>query len=59
LNPAAGGLDVTCAALRVVGAISNMVSDKYKVRYQALKDRLEMFDQMELHGMNNEIARQT
>jgi hypothetical protein len=46
-----GGLDVTCAAMRVAGIISSQVSSNYKIKFQALKDRLEQFDDLGLSGL--------
>lgn len=51
LNPAAGGIDLACTAMRVAGAISSKVSSHYKMKFQALKDRLEQFDEMGLKGL--------
>jgi hypothetical protein len=55
LNPMAGGLDLTCVALRVAGVISNNVSSTYKMKYQALKDQLEAFDEMDFKGLREVI----
>lgn len=55
LNPAMGGLDVTCAAMRVAGIINSQVSSNYKIKFQALKDRLEQFDETGLAGLNQSI----
>jgi hypothetical protein len=59
LNPAMGGVDMTCAALRVAGAISKQVSSDYKIRFEALKDRLEQYDSLGLSGLNRSIDRST
>jgi hypothetical protein len=59
LNPTVGGVDVACVAMRVAGAISTQLSEKYKIKYQALKDRLETLDGMDLRGINDELTRQS
>lgn len=55
LNPMAGGVDLTCVAFRVAGFVSTQVSSNYKIRYQALKDQLENFDDMDLKGLHETI----
>jgi hypothetical protein len=59
LNPAAGGLDLACTAMRVAGVISSKVSSNYKIKFQALKDRLEQYDETGLSGINQSILRRS
>jgi hypothetical protein len=59
LNPAAGGLDLACTAMRVAGAITSKVSPNYRIKFEKLKDRLEQFDEMGMSGINQSIQRRS
>ncbi|MFL5815000.1 MAG: hypothetical protein ACJ763_15600 [Bdellovibrionia bacterium] len=59
LNPVAGGLDLACTAMRVAGTISSKVSSNYRIKFEALKDRLEQFDEIGLSGINQSILRRS
>jgi hypothetical protein len=46
------GLDVSCVAMSVGGAIHRGFSDRYKIQLMAVKDSLEYQDELGLRGIN-------
>lgn len=51
------GVDLSCVALKTYGALDNLLSREARVKFEALKDRLEYFDDLELKGLNKLIQK--
>lgn len=49
------GVDITCVAMRISGAIKNTYSQRARLRFYSLQDELEYFDKLKLNGVNGLI----
>jgi hypothetical protein len=47
--------DITCIAIKGIGAIKRKWSDDYRIKFNGLKDDLENYDQIALSGINGTI----
>lgn len=45
------GIDVACLAAKAYGALQSEFSDSYKIKFRALKDTLEHYDDIGLNGI--------
>jgi hypothetical protein len=49
------GVSVTCLAMKIYGATERRLSSDYRMKYEALKDQLEYFDNTGLNNLNSLI----
>lgn len=53
------GLDASCITIKAVGWIRERFSATHRLQFEALKDRMEQFDELQLTGINDLIRQGT